>query len=105
MRVERLDRLEPPRLPLLPLGFVPDDRLPVGREHQTSAGVVEFDAITAGLVDVEEERLLDGVLVRPGLDVDAVLEKDVRGAKDLLASSPARMSRDGSARARRNGRA
>src|SRR5688572_31230687 len=30
MRVERLDRLEPPRLPLLALGLVPDQ---IGRAH------------------------------------------------------------------------
>src|SRR5262245_23803420 len=84
MRVERLDGLESPRLSLLPLGLIPDDRLPIRREHQTRTGVIEFDAIAAGLVDIEKERLLDGVLVRSSLDVNAVLETDVRGTKDLV---------------------
>ena len=38
------------------------------------------------LVDVEEEGLLDRVLVRPGLDEDAVLEEDVGRVQDLLAA-------------------
>ena len=41
-------------------------------------------AVAAGLVDVEEEGLLNGVLVRAGLDVDAVLEADVGGAQHLV---------------------
>src|SRR5258708_7479432 len=71
--VKRLDGLQPPRLALLALFLGPDDRLPVRREDEAGAGVGDFDAIAAGLVDVEEERLLDGMLVRAGLDVDAVL--------------------------------
>src|SRR6478752_7043153 len=39
----------------------------------------------AGLIGVEEERLLDGVLVRAGLDHDAVLEEDVRSPQHVLA--------------------
>src|SRR5262245_56753391 len=82
--VEGLDRLEAPRLTLLSFGFVPHNRLPVGRQHQSRTGVVELDAIAAGLVDIEEERLLDRVLMWTGLDVDAVLETDVRGTQDLV---------------------
>jgi len=78
--MERLDRLQPPRLALLALFLGPDDRLPVGRENEAGAGVGDLDAVAAGLVDVEEERLLDRVLVRAGLDVDAVFEKDIGGA-------------------------
>src|SRR5262245_15957425 len=77
--VEALDRLEPPRLPFLAFRLRPDDRLPVGGEHEAGTGAVELDAVAAGLVDVQEERLLDRVLVRPGLDVHAVLEADVGG--------------------------
>src|SRR5687767_1813071 len=84
VRVEGLDRLEAPRLSLLPLGLGPHDRFPVGREHQPRAGAVELDAVAAGLVDVEEEGLLHGVLVRAGLDVDAVFEADVRRAQHLV---------------------
>ena len=86
MGVERLDRLQPPGLALLALFLGPHDRLPVRREDQAGAGVGDFDAVAAGLVDIEEEGLLDRVLVRAGLDVDAVLEEDVGGAQDLLAA-------------------
>ena len=86
MGVEGLDRLQPPGLALLALFLGPDDRLPVGREDQAGAGVGDLDAVAAGLVDVEEEGLLDRVLVRAGLDVDAVLQEDVGGAQDLLAA-------------------
>src|SRR5712664_3230309 len=82
MRVKRLDRLQSPRLALLALFLGPHDRLPVRGENETGAGVGDFDAVAAGLVDVEEEGLLDGVLVRNGLDVDAVLEKNVGGAQN-----------------------
>src|SRR5439155_18683669 len=84
--MKRLDRLQPPRLALLALLLGPDDRLPVRREDQAGAGVGDFDAVAAGLIDVEEERLLDRVLVRAGLDVDAVFEKDIGGAQYLLAA-------------------
>src|SRR5262245_8519788 len=75
--VKALDRLEPPRLPFLAFRLRPHDRLPVGRENQARARAVELDAIAARFVNVQEERLLDGVLVRSGLDVHAVLEADV----------------------------
>ena len=39
------------------------------------AGVRHFDAIAAGLIDVEEEGLLDRVLVRAGLDEYTVFKK------------------------------
>src|SRR5229473_4107785 len=84
--MKRLDRLQPPRLALLALFLGPDDRLPVGCEDEAGAGVGDFDAVAAGLVDVEEEGLLDRVLVRAGLDVDSVLQKDVGGAQNLLAA-------------------
>ena len=38
-------------------------------EHQPGAGVAQLDPVTARLPHVEEEGLLDGVLVRAGLDV------------------------------------
>src|SRR5882724_5309004 len=86
MGMKRLDRLQPPRLPLLALLLGPHDRLPVRRENETGAGVGDFDAVAAGLIDIEEERLLDRVLVRAGLDVDAVLQKNVCGAQYVLAA-------------------
>ncbi len=84
--VEGLDGLQAPGLALLALGLGPDDRLPVRGEDEAGAGVGDFDAVAAGLVDVEEEGLLDGVLVRAGLDEDAVLEKDVGGLEDGFAA-------------------
>src|SRR6202790_4508913 len=68
MGVKGLDRLQPPRLSLLAFLFGPDDRLPVRRQNEPGAGVGDFDAVAAGLVDIEEEGLLDRVLVRAGLD-------------------------------------
>ena len=85
MGVKALDRLEAPRLSLFPFGFGPDDRLPVRRQDQASAGIGDLDAVAAGLVDVKEERLLDGVLVRAGLDVDAVFQENVGGSQNVLA--------------------
>src|ERR1700687_1190840 len=84
--MKRLDRLQPPRLSLLALFLGPDDRLPVRREDEASAGIGDLDPIAAGLVDVEKERLLDGMLVRPGLDEDTVLQEDVGGAQHVLAA-------------------
>ena len=75
MGMKRLDRLQPPRLALLALFLGPHDRLPVGREDETGAGVGDFDAVAAGLVDIEEECLLDGVLMRAGFDKDSVSRK------------------------------
>jgi hypothetical protein len=80
-----LDGLEAPGLAFLALGLGPHDGLPIGRQHQAGAGVGDLDAVAAGLVDVEEEGLLDGVLVRALLDGHAGLEEDVGGAQDLLA--------------------
>src|SRR5690348_6374951 len=84
--VEGLDRLQPPGLALLALFLGPDDRLPVGRQDQPRAGVGDRDAVATGLPDIKEEGLLDRMLVRAGLDVDAVLEEDIGGAQDLLAA-------------------
>src|SRR5882724_8084623 len=86
MRVKRLDRLQPPGLALLAFFLGPDDRLPVRRQNETRPGVGDFDAVAAGLPDIEEEGLLDRVLVRASLDVNAVLEKDIGGAQDFLAT-------------------
>ncbi len=82
--VERGDGLHPPGLALGALGLRPHDRLVIGVEDQEAARA-DLDAIPAGLVGVEEERLLDGVLVRPRLHHDAVLEEDVRRAQHVLA--------------------
>src|ERR1700754_1159065 len=84
--MKRLDRLQPPRLSLPSLLLGPYDRLPVRRQNEPRAGVGDFDAVAAGFVDIEEEGLLDGVLVRAGFDVDAVFQEDVGGAQDVFAA-------------------
>src|SRR5207248_6607682 len=83
--VEAFDRLQSPGLALLPFRLRPDDGRPVGREHEPRAGAGDLDTIPAGFVDVQKERLLDRVLVRSGLDVDAVFEEDIRRAKHLFS--------------------
>src|ERR1700690_4060081 len=74
--MKRIDRLQPPRLAFVAPLLGPHDRLPVRRQNETGAGIGNLHPIAAGLVDVEEKCLLDGVLVRTGFDVDAVLQKD-----------------------------
>ncbi len=68
------------------LRSAPDNRLPVRRQDQASAGVRDLDPVAAGLVNVKKERLLNGVFVRAGLDEDAVFEEDVGGAQHVLAA-------------------
>src|SRR6185312_8009564 len=81
VRMEGLDGLQAPGLPLSALGLGPGHGRPVGPQHQPRAGIGDFDAVARRLIDIEEEGLLDRMLVRPGLDEDAVLEEDVGGAK------------------------
>src|SRR3954453_5877111 len=84
--MKTLDRLQAPRLALLALFLGPNDRLPIRSQHQARAGVGDLDPVAAGLVNIEEEGLLDRVLVRPGLDEDAVLQEDVGRPQDVLAA-------------------
>src|ERR1700722_12059650 len=84
--VEGLDCLQAPGLAFLALLLGPDDRLPVRRQDQARAGVGDFDPVAAGLVDIEEEGLLNRVLVRAGLDLDAVFQENIGGAQDFLAA-------------------
>src|SRR5580704_9973246 len=84
--VKGLDRLQPPRLTLLALFLGPDDRLPVRRQNQPRPGVSDLDPVAAGFIDIKEKGLLDGVLVRASLDVDAVLQEDIRGTQDVFAA-------------------
>ena len=90
--------LRPQAWPFLRSVSVHDDGLPVGREDQPRAGIGELDAVAGRFLDIQKERLLDGVLVRPGLDVDAVLQEDVGGVQDVLALVDGDRSRDGSGR-------
>src|SRR3546814_6509047 len=75
--MEGFDGPQPPGLPLLAILFRPDDGFPVGLQDQPGAGIGKLDAIARRLPDIEEERALDGMLVRPGLDMHAVLEEDI----------------------------
>ncbi len=43
-----------------------------------------LDPVRARLIDVQEERLLDGMLVRPGLDEDTLVEADVRRSQHIF---------------------
>ena len=86
MGMETLDGLEAPGLALCALGLGPNDRLPVRGEDEPRAGVGDLDPVAAGFIDVEEEGLLDRMLVRPGLDMHAVLEEDIGRLQDGLAA-------------------
>src|SRR5882757_9066152 len=55
--VEGRDRLHPPRLSLRALGLRPHDGL-VSRVEDQEAPGADFDAVSARLIGVEEERLL-----------------------------------------------
>src|SRR5687767_11809077 len=83
--MKAFDRLEPPGLSLLALGLRPGDRLPVRIENEARPRIRDLDPITGRFIDVEEERLLDRVLVRAGLDEDAVLEKDIGRLENLFS--------------------
>src|SRR6478735_4338849 len=85
VRMERLDGFHAPGLPFAALLLAPLDHGRVRVKQQAGAGVGQFDPVAAGLPDIQEERLVDGVLVRTGLDVDAVFKEDVRGLQDVLA--------------------
>ena len=85
MGVERLNRLKAPGLPFLTFLLRPGHWLPIRGQDETCAGVGKFDPVTGRLPYVEEERALDGMLMRSRLDVHAVLEKDIRRAQDIFA--------------------
>jgi hypothetical protein len=70
--VWKLDRLDAPRLAARALLLRPDD----GLVDEVPA-VRDLDPVAARPEAVEEEALSDRVLRGCGLDVDAVLEKDV----------------------------
>src|SRR4051794_5237607 len=84
VRVEALHRLHAPCLALAPLGLGPDRRRVLGVVDEVAAGR-DLDAVAARLDAVEEEALRDRVLARRGLDPDAGVEEQVRGAQALLA--------------------
>src|SRR5699024_9830077 len=84
--MEGRDGLHSPGLALRPFSLAPFDHGPIRVEDEPSAGVGEFEAIAAGLPRIEEEGLIDRVLVGAVLDEDAVLEEDVGGLENVLAS-------------------
>lgn len=79
MRVETLDRLQTPRLALLPLGFGPRHSVPIGIENEARARIGDLDPVTSRFIDIEKKRLLNGMFMRPGFDIDTVLKKNIRG--------------------------
>src|SRR5581483_8928987 len=83
--MEGPDRLQSPRLAFFAFGFRPGDRLPVRRKDQPCAGAGYLDSVPTRLVYVEKKCLLDRVLVRSRLDIDAILEKYVGSAQHILA--------------------
>ena len=85
MSVEGFNGLETPRLPLFPLRFGPDNWLPIRCKDQASACVCQFDAIARRLPHIEEERALNGVLVRAGFDVNARFQEQISRAQDIFA--------------------
>ena len=85
VRVEGRDGRQAPGLALLPIRLAPDNRLPVGCQHQTRAGAGDLKAIPARFIYIQEKRLLDGMLVRTGLHEDAVLQANICSAQDVLA--------------------
>src|SRR5665213_1882895 len=91
VRVKTLDGLEAPGLAELALRFSPDHRLPVWRKHEARTGIRHFYSVPARLIHVDEESLLHRMLMRPGLDVHAVLEKDV-GLSLIHISEPTRQA-------------
>src|SRR5690606_15925731 len=86
MGVEGLNRLHAPGLTLLTLGLGPGDRLPIGPQDQACACIRHLDAVSGRLVNIEEKGALDRVLVRARLDMDAVFQKDIRCAQDILTA-------------------
>ena len=62
-----------------------------GARTRARTGTRHLDAISAGLVYIKKEGLLDRMFVRSGLDIDAILEKDVGGAQNVFA----RIKREG----------
>src|SRR3954468_7278360 len=85
MGVESLDRLEAPSLALAPFFLGPHNPLPVGRENEPRTCIGKLDPIAGRLPDVKKERLLDGVLVRAGFDVNAVFQENISGLQNMLA--------------------
>src|SRR6516164_6567454 len=80
VRMKGLHGLKPPRLAFGAFAFGPNDWLPIGSENEACTGIDDFHAVAAGLVDVEKERLLNGVFVWTGLDEDAGFQKNISGA-------------------------
>src|ERR1700760_1768316 len=74
--VEGLDRLQAPGLALGPFGLGPGDRAPVRRQYQPGDRVAQLDPVPAWLVDVEEERLLDGLLGGAGFYENPIAQPD-----------------------------
>ena len=84
MRMEALNRLQPPCLSLLALCLTPAYGFPVGCQDEAGGGVGDFKALAARFVDIQEKCLLDGVFVGSCFDKDAVFEADIGSQQHLF---------------------
>src|SRR5205807_731168 len=83
--VEGRDCFQAPGLAFRAFGLGPGDGAPVWCQDQAGDRITQLDPVAAGLVDVQEKRLLDGVLVRAGLDEHALVQADVSGPDYVIA--------------------
>ena len=84
--MKRLDGFQSPGLAFLSVLLRPRDRFPVGGQNQAGTGVRNFHSVAAGLVDVQKEGLLDGVLMWSRFNVDSAIQKNVRRTQDILTA-------------------
>ena len=85
MCMETFDGLQAPGLAFLSVGFGPENRLPIRSKDQSGSGIGKFHPVAGGFPDIEEERALDGVLVRTGFDENTVFQEYVGRTQDVLA--------------------
>ena len=81
IKMKRFSRLHTPGLALLTFGFGPADRFPVERENQSRTGIYDLHSIPPGLVYIQKKCLLDGMLVRSGLDFNSVFQENICGKR------------------------
>ena len=84
VRVERLNRLDPPGLTARAFGLRPDDGLVGGIEDEMRPGR-DLDPVSARLIHVQEHALRNSMLGGCRLDRDVRIQEQVRGAQHLLA--------------------
>ncbi len=85
MSVECLDRLQAPGLPLASLCLGPAYRFPIGGEDQPCTCIRQFNPIAGRFPDIEKEGSLNGVFMRPLLDMDAILQENIGCPQNVFA--------------------